>query len=355
MSQSQSTNLLLLSFPTFHSSAKVWDHESGDYVRTLKGHTNTVYSVAFTPTGSHLATCSSDLSIKLWDFSTYACVRTLRGHDHTISCVRFVPLPLSAISATTSSSSSAAGGDAAGGAADASSTTGISVAAAGSSHLVSASRDQTVKFWDVETGFCVHTLSDHSDWVRTVAVRESDGEMLATSGNDTVVNVYRTGGDRRKVCELRGHEHVVEALAFVCAATPAAVAESSGGGGSASGGADSRKSTADKKAEELNDLVASCGRDRTVRLWSISKASCLVTFNAHENWVRSVLVHPTGNFIISAGDDRSVRVFDVKSKRCLRTIDDAHPHFVTSIAMHHTLPIMVSGGVDHTVKCWQLD
>jgi len=256
-------------------------------------------------------------------------------------------------SSSSSSAVAAAGGDAAGGAA-ASSTTGISVAAAGSSYLVSASRDQTVKFWDVETGFCVHTLSDHSDWVRAVAVRESDGDMLATSGNDTVVNVYRAGGDRRKVCELRGHEHVVEALAFVCAATPAAVAESGGVSGG-SGGATSRKSTADKKAEELDDLVASCGRDRTVRLWSISKASCLVTFNAHENWVRSVLVHPTGNFIISAGDDRSVRVFDVKSKRCLRTIDDAHPHFVTSIAMHHTLPIMVSGGVDHTVKCWQLD
>mmetsp|Transcript_36876 Transcript_36876/g.75146 ORF Transcript_36876/g.75146 Transcript_36876/m.75146 type:complete len:184 (+) Transcript_36876:1534-2085(+) len=183
--------------------------------------------------------------------------------------------------------------------------------------------------------------------------------MLATSGNDTVVNVYRAHGDRKKVCELRGHDHVVEALSFVCAATPAALAESgSGGGGSSAGGGggDSRKkNTADKRAEEVNDLVASCGRDRTVRLWSISKASCLVTFSAHENWVRSVVIHPTGNFVISAGDDRSVRVFDVKSKRCLRTIEDAHPHFVSSIAMHHTLPIMVSGGVDQTVKCWQLD
>ena len=37
----------------------------GSLVRTLKGHTNTVHSAAFTPTGTHLATSSSDLSIKL--------------------------------------------------------------------------------------------------------------------------------------------------------------------------------------------------------------------------------------------------------------------------------------------------
>lgn len=80
-----------------------------------------------------------------------------------------------------------------------------------------------------------------------------------------------------------------------------------------------------------------------------------MTFRAHENWVRSVLVHPSGNYILSCGDDRTIRVFDIKANRCLRTMEDAHPHFVTSLAMHCTLPILVSGGVDHTVKCWQLD
>ncbi|CAN0527986.1 unnamed protein product, partial [Ectocarpus sp. 8 AP-2014] len=35
----------------------------------------------------------------------------------------------------------------------------------------------------------------------------------------------------------------------------------------------------------------------------------------HENWVRCVLVHPSGAFVLSASDDRSVRAFDVKVKR----------------------------------------
>lgn len=325
---------------------KVWDHESGEYVRTLKGHTNTVHSLSFTPTGSHLASSSSDLSIKLWDFSTYTCIRTLRGHDHTISAVRFIPLPASALA--TASTANPAAITSTAGETTASSTTGIDSAASGSAYLLSASRDRTVKFWDVETGFCDHTLNDHTDWVRCVAVREEDGSLLATSGNDQVVNVYRSTGDRARIAELRGHEHVVESVAFVTAAAPAS-------SGAAPSGKERTPQSEVKHAETVRDYVVSGGRDRTVRLWSISGVSCLAVFNQHENWVRSVLIHPSGNYVLSSGDDKSIRVFDIKSNRCLRTLDSAHPHFVTCLAMHHTLPILVSGGVDQTVKCWQLD
>jgi platelet-activating factor acetylhydrolase IB subunit alpha len=61
-------------------------------LRTLKGHTNSVTSLDFSPTGALLASSSTDLSMKLWDFSTYTCIRTLRGHDHTISAIRFIPV-----------------------------------------------------------------------------------------------------------------------------------------------------------------------------------------------------------------------------------------------------------------------
>lgn len=255
----------------------MWDHESGDYVRTLKGHTNTVNSLDFTPSGSHLASCSTDLSIKLWDFTTYACIRTLRGHDHTISCIRFLPI----LSQNNSS-----------GATKQEQQCGVSAELAGCQHLVSASRDKTVKFWDVETGFCDHTISDHFDWVRCIAVRPHDGGLFCSAGNDTVIYVYDSSS-RTKVAELRGHEHVIESIAFVT--------EEVG----------SKKKDA-KHLETVRDYLASGGRDRTVRLWKISTVECLAVFKQHENWVRSVLIHPSGNYVISAGDDRSIRVYDIK-------------------------------------------
>jgi platelet-activating factor acetylhydrolase IB subunit alpha len=312
--------------------------------------------VSFSPTGSHLASCSTDLSIKLWDFTDFVCLRTLRGHDHTISSVIF--LPQESIFAEAMAASASNGGKntitTTGGGGGSSSTI---AATAGAQCLLSASRDQTVKLWDIETGFCDHTYTDHGDWVRCLAARHSSGtggSIWASAGNDPMICVYDY---KTKIAELRGHEHVVEALAFITEepfkesgvslskSSATVPASNSSGPGNAS----------TKQNELLHDYLASGSRDRTVRLWRVSEQACLAVFRAHENWVRSVLIHPSGNYIISSSDDKSIRVFDIKAVRCLRTLDNAHDHFVTSLHMHHTLPILVSGSVDQTVRCWQLD
>jgi platelet-activating factor acetylhydrolase IB subunit alpha len=49
-------------------TVKIWDYESGQYERTLKGHTQSVSGVAFDSPGKLLASCSLDLSAKIWYF-----------------------------------------------------------------------------------------------------------------------------------------------------------------------------------------------------------------------------------------------------------------------------------------------
>lgn len=58
---------------------KVWDYETGDFERTLKGHTDSVQDISFDQTGKLLASCSADMTIKLWDFQGFECIRTMHG------------------------------------------------------------------------------------------------------------------------------------------------------------------------------------------------------------------------------------------------------------------------------------
>ena len=311
------------------------------------------------------------MTIKLWDFSTYNCIRTLRGHEHTISSAKFIPLPptlLPAISENNQNVNNNSNSN------SNSNNTGIDTTQAGSSMIVSASRDKTVKFWDLETGYCQHTINENHDWVRCVSVRgagagtassssSSKGSSslsnnsctIATAGNENSIFVYSIeqssseggggGGNGEfgsqqcvKIAALSGHDHVIESVSFVIGLATTSSSKSQ-----------------EKHHDKIKDFLASGSRDRTVKLWNIKTQSCIATFAHHKNWVRSVILHPSGNYILSASDDRTIRVMDIHSQRCIRTITDAHPHFVTCIAMHHSYPIMVSGGVDQMVRCWQLD
>jgi platelet-activating factor acetylhydrolase IB subunit alpha len=74
---------------------------------------------------------------------------------------------------------------------------------------------------------------------------------------------------------------------------------------------------------------------------------CLFTLVGHDNWVRGVVFHPGGKFIVSASDDKSLRVWDTRNKRCMKTLE-AHQHFCTSLGKHLSSQITV-----HSFFVWK--
>lgn len=68
----------------------------------------------------------------------------------------------------------------------------------------------------------------------------------------------------------------------------------------------------------------------TFQVWDVSTGICLILLTGHDNWVRGVVFHPGGKFILSASDDKTLRVWDTRNKRCMKTLD-AHKHFCTSV------------------------
>lgn len=263
---------------------KIWDWELGELERTVKGHTKAVLDVDFGgPRGNTLlASCSSDLTIKLWDPSDdYKNIRTLPGHDHSVSAVRFIP----------SSADSASG-----------------------NLLVSASRDKTLRIWDVTTGYCIKTLRGHAEWVRDVCP-SIDGKYLLSGGDDWTARLWEHGttNPEPKV-SLIGHEHVVLCCAIAPPATYPYLATIAG--------------TKKPPATSTVEFMATGSRDKTIRLWD-SRGTCIKTLLGHDNWVRGLVFHPGGKYLLSVADDKTLRCWDLTQEgRCVKTISDAHGHFV---------------------------
>ena len=51
---------------SFDKTAKVWDADNGEELFSLKGHTHEVFSVAFSPDGRRILTGSNDRTVKVW-------------------------------------------------------------------------------------------------------------------------------------------------------------------------------------------------------------------------------------------------------------------------------------------------
>ena len=131
------------------SAITIWDSQTGEIRRELRGHNRLVSYLAFSPDGAKLASASWDSTVVVWDLADSRAMTRLQGHMRSVLSVAFSP---------------------------------------DGRRLATSSEDQTVRLWDVETGQEVLILRGHSDIVPTVAF-SPDGNRLATAGADGIVLV----------------------------------------------------------------------------------------------------------------------------------------------------------------------
>lgn len=292
-----------------NSEIKVWDYEQGELERTLKAHTRAVLGLCFSPVSHLLVSCSADLSIKVFSpKQDFANIRTLAGHEHTVSAV--VSFPDSSPQKR--------------------------------EYIASASRDKTVRLWELDSGFPVAVLRGHTDWVRCLdfSTTQSGQPVLISSGSDRTVRLYELFVDDNSIASAPlvyegGHSHVIEC----CAIAPPASTQFLNRHLSSEPSVDSK----------LNVFFASAGRDSVISVWHSQHRKPILRLVGHENWVQGVEFHPNGRFMVSVSDDKTMRVWDLATGKLVRTID-AHDHFVTGLAWKGKN--IATGSVDQTVKLW---
>ena len=89
----------------------------------------------------------------------------------------------------------------------------------------------------------------------------------------------------------------------------------------------------DAATRAVKDYLASGSRDKTIKIWEVRNARCVITLVGHDNWVTDLCFHPSGRFLISVSDDKSLRCWDLTSGRCTKKLLNIHNHFVTSVAI----------------------
>ena len=122
------------------SVIRIWNVATGQETGTLEGHKGIVWGVAVSPDGRRLLSCGRDRTLILWDAATGALIRRFKGHTASIGCVAFLP---------------------------------------DGRRAVSSSLDSTIRLWDLETGDEIHSFRGTSDGLAWVAVSPDGSKLLS--------------------------------------------------------------------------------------------------------------------------------------------------------------------------------
>lgn len=186
---------------------QVYDVVQGRKVKTLKGHSKSVWCVCFSPDGHTLASGSWDHKVKLWDLSTWECKKTLKSHKAYVYSIAFSPC-----------ARLIASGSEDGMVHIADTFTGKTKAklhghkkyvhclvfTRNSERLISGGSDSSIRIWDTKSHDCVRTISSHTGYVAGIALTPCNRYIISGSEDRTVRITELETGEEVKV--LNGHE-----------------------------------------------------------------------------------------------------------------------------------------------------
>ena len=304
-------------------------------IRTFTGHSDFVFSVAFSRDGRAALSGSIDKTLMLWDLATGGVIRTFTEHTDKVSSVAFLlAWRLERLERIPP-------------------------------HALSASYDNTLKLWDWETGEALRTFTGHSGPVYSVAFAP-EGRFALSSSEDRTLKLWELATGK----ELRTFTPAPGAPGLALAHTALSVAFLPDGRTALSGGAEGElKLWEVATGKELQSITVgdslyavALSPDGLMALSAIgdgmitseiSTGRELRTFPGHAGQVFAVAFSSDGRTALSGSDDMTVKVWEVATGKELHTFR-GHSDRVTSVAFSFDGRTALSGSFDKTLKLWDL-
>ncbi|HEX8737216.1 MAG TPA: caspase family protein [Pyrinomonadaceae bacterium] len=264
--------------------------------------------------------------------------------------------------------------------------------------MASGGGDNTVRLWNVETGWQIKSLEGHTNYILALAF-SPDGKTLASGGFDASIRLWdvQTG---RQIKSLEGHTKQIFSIAF-----------SPDGETLASGSGDNTARLWNLKNGEYKTLtghtsyvfsvafsprdgkmLATGSPDSKIKLWNTATGASIKTLEGHAGEVWSVAFSPDGKTLASAdnegrtllwntetwenksiqkqnsfvysvafspdgktlaigGDDKTVQLWDVQKGVQIKSLT-GHAQYIRAVAFSPDGEMLASGSGDRTIKLW---
>lgn len=241
-------------------------------------HPGGVMGLAFSPDGKLLASGGADSRVRVWKPNTIEPVKEMSGHTATVTDVAFN---------------------------------------ADSTRIASGSNDKTVQMWDVASGERIgDPMRGHGGLVLSVDFTE-DGSDIVSGGNEHTMRLWDATMGQPISTPISSKTGPVTDVAI---------------------SSDGRE-------------FVSVGVDRTVRVWNADTGAQIDSMSGHTGTITSVALSPADSTVASASSDGTVRLWR-RGTDDVKVLDAGRP--LTSVAFSPTGGHLAVGGVDGQIVVWDM-